>query len=56
MAKISIFQTPLNEEKCKKRDAETTTLISGPSEQPGIKINRLNPLSEEEFVQETTDS
>ena len=54
--KISILQTPLNEEKGKKRDAETTTPISGSSEQPGTKRQRLNPLSEVEFVQETTDS
>ena len=48
-----ILKTPLNEEKSKKRDTETTTPISGPSEQPGIKRKILNPLSEEEFVEET---
>lgn len=51
-----ILQTPLNEERNKKRDREIATLVSGPSEQPGAKRQRLNPLSEEEFVEETTTS
>ena len=56
MAEISILQTPLNEEKGKKRNVETTTPISESSEQPNIKKQILNPLSEVEFVQETPDS
>jgi len=50
------LQTPLNEEKVKKRDKEETTLISGPVEQPGAKRQRLDPLLEEEIIEETTDS
>jgi len=51
-----ILQTPLNEERNKKRDRELATPASGPSVQPGAKRQRLNPLSEEEFLEETTDS
>lgn len=50
------LQTPLNKERNKKRDMETTTPASEPSRQPGTKRQRINPLSEEEFVEETTDS
>jgi len=35
---------------------KVATLSSGPSEQPGAKRHRLNPLLEEEFFEETTDS
>ena len=51
-----ILQTTLNEERNKKRDRETTTPTSGPLGQPGTKRQRLNPLSEEELSEETTDS
>ena len=56
MGEPPVLQNPLNEERNKKRDRENTTPASGPSEQPGTKRQRLNPLSEEELVQETTDS
>ena len=46
----------MNEEKNKKRDREVATPASGPSEQPSAQGHRLNPLSEEEFFEETTDS
>lgn len=52
---ILVLQTPLNEERNKKRDRETTTPASGPTGQPGTKRQRLNPLSEEEIGEETTD-
>jgi len=55
-AEIPALQTPLNEEKCKKRDREETTPISGLVEQPGAKRKRLNPLSEEEIIEETIES
>ncbi len=51
-----ILQNPLNEERNKERDREVATPTSGPSEQSGIKRKRLNPLSEEDFFEETTDS
>jgi len=53
---ILALQTPLNEEKGKKRDREEATPISGPTEQPGTKRQRLTPLSEEEIFEETTKS
>ena len=52
VAESSILKTPLNEEKGKKREAETTTPITKPSEQPSNKRQRLNSLLEEEFVEE----
>lgn len=42
---IPALQTPLNEEKGKKRDREEGTPISGPTEQPGEKRKILNPIS-----------
>jgi len=53
---LPALQTPLNEERNKKRDRKTTTPISGPTEQPGAKRQRLNPLSEEEIIEETRKS
>jgi len=55
-AEIPALQTPLKEERSKKRDREDTTPISGPVERPGAKRQRLNPLSEEEIIEETTNS
>lgn len=55
-AKIPAFRTPLNEEKGKKRDREEGTPISGLAEQPGAKRQRLSPLLEDEFIEETTGS
>lgn len=51
---IPALQTPLNEERGKKRDRQEDTPISGPAEQPGEKRQRLNPYSEEELLEETT--
>lgn len=53
---IPALQTPLNEEKGKKRDKEEATPISGPVEQQGAKRQRLNPLSEEEIIEEIIES
>lgn len=47
--------SPLNEERNKKRDRETTTPTSGPTGEPGTKRKRLNPLSKEEMIEETTN-
>lgn len=53
---IPALQTPLNEEKGKKRDREEATPISVPAEQLGAKRQRLNPLFEEEIIEETLES
>ena len=53
---MSILQTPLNVEKSKRRDAEAATPISGSSEHPDVKRQKLNPLPEVDFVQEIPDS
>jgi len=42
---IPMLQTPLNEERGKKRERQEDTPISGPHEKPGEKRQRLNPLS-----------
>lgn len=46
------MQTPLNEERNKKRDREVATPTSGLSDQLGGKRHRLNPHSEEEIFEE----
>lgn len=56
MGEPPVLQTPLNEERNKKRDREKTTPASKPSGQHGTKRQRLNPLSKEEFVEENKDS
>lgn len=56
MGEPPVLQTPLDEERNKKRDRETITPASEPSGQPRTKRQRLNPLLEEEFVEETTES
>ena len=53
---ISILQTPLNIEKGKKREVETTTPIGGSSEQQDVKRQKLTPLPEDESFQEIPDS
>ena len=53
---IPALQTSLNEEKGKKTDREETTPISGPAEQPSEKRQRLDPLLEEEIIEETIDN
>ena len=55
-AEIPALKTPLNKEKGKKRDREEATPISGPAEQPGEKRQSLNPLSEEEIIEETIEN
>lgn len=55
-AEIPALQTPLNDEKCKKRDTEEATPINGPVEQPGAKRQRLNPLSQDEIIEEKIES
>ena len=55
-AEIPALQTPLNEERGKKRDREEATHIGGPVEQLGAKRHRLDPLCEEEIIEETTES
>lgn len=56
VVEIPKLQTPLNEEKCKKRDRGEATPISGPAKQLGAKRKRLSPLSEEEIIEQTTKS
>lgn len=53
---IADLQTPLNVEKGKKREAETSTPVGGTTEQHGTKRQRLNPLLEIESVEEISDS
>lgn len=56
MGEPPILQTLLNEERNKKRDREVATPTSGPPDQPGSKRHRLDPHSEEEFFEDTTES
>lgn len=50
------MQTPLNEEKGRKRDREEDTPISGPAEQLEEKRQRVDPLPEEEVIDEIIES
>ena len=50
------MQTPLNEEKGRKRDREDTTLVSGPAEQPRAKRQTMDPLLEEDIIEEIIES
>ena len=43
---IPVLQTPLNEERGKKRDRQEDTPIGGSVQQRGEKRQRLNPYSE----------
>ena len=45
----SVLQTPINEERGKKRDREEQTPLSTTTSQQGEKRQRLNPFSEEEM-------
>jgi len=45
----SVLQTPLNEERTKKRDRQQETPLTTSTSQQGEKRQRLNPLSEEEI-------
>ena len=49
-----MLQTPLNEERAKKRDRPEETPTGASTEQQGEKRKRLNPYPEEEFIEETT--
>jgi len=51
---IPVLQTPLNEERAKKRDMQEETPTGVSAEQQGEKRQRLNPYLEEEFPEETT--
>jgi len=53
---IRILQTPLNEERSKKRDREETTPISGSIEPPQAKRQRIDPQVEEAISEEVMDS
>lgn len=50
------MQTPLNEEKGRKREREEDTPISGPAEQQEAKRKRVDPLPEEEVIEEIIES
>ena len=50
------MQTLLNEEKGRKRDREEDTPISGTTEQPEAKRQRVDPLPEEEVIEEIIES
>jgi len=50
------LHTPLNEEKGKKRDREEATPISGPTEKPKAKRQRVDPLPKEEVIEEIIES
>ena len=51
---ILVLQTPLYEERAKKRDRQQETPTGGSTEQQGEKRQRLNPYSEEELPEGTT--
>jgi len=53
---VPALQTPLNEEKGIKRDREETTPVSGLAEQPGAKRKWVDPLPEEEIIEEIIES
>ena len=47
---VTALQTPLNEERGKKRDREETTPPSGSIQQPEAKRQRVDPQVEEEIT------
>jgi len=53
---IPTLQTPLNEERSKKRDREETTPTSGSTEPPQAKRQRIDPQIEEEISEEVIES
>ena len=53
---IPILQTPLNEERSKKRDQEETTLMTGSTEPPQAKRQRIDPQVKEATNEEIMDS
>lgn len=52
---ILVLQTPLNEERAKKRDRQEDNLTGTSTDQQGEKRQRLNPYSEEELLEEPTE-
>ena len=52
--KAPVLQTPLNEERAKKRDRQEETPTGASTEQQGEKRQRLNPYTKDEFTEETT--
>lgn len=50
------LQTPVNEERGKKRDREETTPASGSTQQPEAKRQRVDPQVEEEISEEVLES
>ena len=55
VTKVSVLQTPLNEERAKKRDRQEETPVGTSIDQQGEKRQRLNPYSEEEFPEGPTE-
>jgi len=53
---IPVLETPLNEERSKKRDWEETTPTSGSTDPPQAKRQRIDPQVEEETSEEIMDS
>ena len=49
---IPVLQTPLNEERGKKRDREEVTPPSGSTQQPEAKRPIIDPETEEEDISE----
>lgn len=50
------METPVNEERGKKRDREETTPASGSTQQPESKRQRVDPQVEEEISEEVLES
>ena len=55
-SQIPALQTPLNEERGKKRDREETTPPSGSAQQPEAKRQRIDPQVEEEISEEIIEN
>lgn len=49
-----VLQTPLNEERAKKRDIQEETPTGTTTEKQAKERQRLNPYAEEEFTEKTT--
>jgi len=55
VTEILVLQTPLNEERVKKRDRQKETPSGTCTDQQGEKRQRLNPFSEEEMLEGLTE-
>ena len=55
VTKVPVLQTPLNEERAKKRDRQEETPTGASTNQQGEKRQRLNPYSEEELPEGPTE-